>query len=76
MTKDEFYRHLEQSVDAPPGTLRDDLTLKEFPGWDSMAVVEFIAFVDEQFSMPLEYEAIMASKTAGELAKLVGSHLK
>lgn len=75
MTKDEFYRHLEQSVDAPAGTLTDGLPLKEFPGWDSMAVVEFIAFVDEQFSLPLEYEAIVAAKTGGDLAGLVGSHL-
>ncbi len=40
-----------------------------------MAVVEFIAFVDEQFSLPLEYEAIVAAKTGGDLAGLVGSHL-
>lgn len=76
MTKAKFYRHLEQSVDAPEGTLRDDLALKQLTGWDSMAVVEFIAFVDEQFSMPLEYESIMAAKTAGDLAALVSGHLQ
>jgi len=76
LTKANFYRHLEQSVDATEGTLTEHLVLKNLEGWDSMAVVDFIAFVDEQFSMPLEYESIMAAKTGGDLAALVSSHLK
>ena len=43
MTKDEFYRHLEQSVDAPMGTLKDGLALKDFPAGTAGTGLEMTA---------------------------------
>jgi acyl carrier protein len=72
MTKTEFLGHLDEIMEQEPGTLKSGEALKDLPKWDSMTVVQFIAFADEEFNVSLSSAKLLACKTVDDLAGLVG----
>ena len=75
MTKTEFLGHLDEIMDEPPGTLKGGESLKDLPKWDSMTVVQFIAFADEEFNCPISATKLLACKSVDDLAGLLGSNI-
>ena len=67
---------LEEIVEADPDTLTSEELIEDLENWDSLAVVNFIALVDENFGITLSPEKIMNSKTVNELVSLLDGYIK
>ena len=74
MTRDECLRMLDELFELDPGTLKDENHLGQQGDWDSMKVVEFIAFMDERFNTTVSPESLKACKTIGDLVALMQGH--
>ena len=76
MTKLEFLLLLDEQLGLKPGTLKGETVLSEVDAWDSLMVVNFLALVDENFSVAVQPKKIAACKTFGELAALLPDHVR
>ncbi len=76
MTRAAFLRKLEEIMEAEPGALEGNEQLSSLEAWDSMKVVEFLAFADESFSLTVEAAAIGACRTVEDLARLLKPHVE
>lgn len=72
MTRQEFIAEIEDLVEVDSGSLSEDVALADLERWDSLAVVAFIAIVDENFEFTPQPEMIKKSKTVGDLLNIVG----
>ncbi len=75
MTKSAFLRKLEEIVELNPGSLKGGEKLGELEGWDSLKIVEFLAFADEEFSLAIPPRAMGSCKTVQDLAGLLAPHV-
>lgn len=75
MTKTQFYALLDELLENEPGTLKGDERLAALPRWDSLAVIGFIALLDQHFGVSVPAVKIMDCKTTSDLAALVGDKL-
>ena len=75
MTKGEFFILLDELLENEPGTLKEGDVLVAVPKWDSLAVIGFIALLDQHFALSVPASRIMDCKTANDLAALVGDKL-
>ena len=75
MNKSEFLLQLDNVIEARPGTIRGDEKLADLPAWDSLAVLSFIAMVDEKFKMQFSGKDIAACTSVSDLAALLGDRL-
>ena len=75
MTKAEFLGHLDEIMEQEPGTLKEGEALKDVPKWDSMTVVQFIAFADEEFNLAIPSAKLLACATVDDLAALPSPHV-
>jgi acyl carrier protein len=76
LTKKELLQMLEEIVEADPDTLTGEELIEDLENWDSLAIVNFIALVDENFGITLSPGKIMNSKTVDQLISLLDGHLK
>jgi acyl carrier protein len=76
MTRNEFISEIENLLEVAPGTFTGETFLGDIERWDSLAVVGFIALVDENLGFTPPPKKIAASKTLEDLVKLVGSYLE
>jgi acyl carrier protein len=72
MTMDEFLSQFGDLMEMPAGSLRAEDKLADLEGWNSMAMVGFIAFADEQFGKTLSPRLFATCSTVADLAKLAG----
>jgi acyl carrier protein len=70
MTKQEFFRNLEDIADAPAGSITGGETLQDLPGWNSLAVVMFLTMADSKFKTPVPAKTMEACKTVADLVAL------
>jgi len=70
MTSSEFLAEIETIVETPSGTLSMDCQLQSLDGWDSMAVLGFIAMADASFGTDVSAIQISKCKTIADLAGL------
>jgi acyl carrier protein len=70
MTKSDFLIEIDAITQADPGTTAIDDRLVSLAGWDSMAVVMFLAMVDEKCNVSLNVNVLASCETIGDLAKL------
>lgn len=75
MTKREFVRELEDQLEMPEGSLKENQALAELAGWDSLAAVLFMALADEKLGVTLSNDQIAKSKTLNELLALLDDRL-
>ena len=75
MTKQAFLHELEQQLELPSGSLREEDKLSDLESWDSMAAVLFIALADEKAGVTLSGSQIAGSKTVGDLLSLLSGRL-
>ncbi len=72
MTKQDFLRLLGELLEEEPDSLTGKEALKDLEPWDSLAVMEFLALVDEHFEMVLQPKHIAACETVADLMALLG----
>ena len=75
MNPSEFYLKLDEMLDLPPGTLKGNEALEEVEGWDSVAVITFIAMADSEFGAMLPPKEIAACRSVSDLLDLVARHV-
>jgi acyl carrier protein len=66
-----FYRKLDEILDIPTGTVKGGESLGGFDGWDSMAMLGFIALADENYGVAIPAKRIPACRTVDDLAGLI-----
>ena len=76
MKKQEFIQELAAALERPDEDLREDTLLADIPEWDSLAVISFIALVDEHFGAAVEGEKLAAATTVADLIAFVQPHLE
>jgi acyl carrier protein len=69
MTREEFLASLDDLVELPAGTLKGPEKLEEVEGWNSMAMIGFIALADQN-GVKVAPRQIAASNTIDELLQL------
>ena len=75
MTKKDFFLLIDELLENDPGTIQGDEVLVQLPKWDSLAVIGFIALLDQHFSASIPAARILNCKTAADLADLVADKL-
>ncbi len=76
MTKSSFFLLLDELLENNPGTLKGDEVLATISQWDSLAVIGFIALLDQHFALSVPAARILDCKTVNDLAALVADKLK
>ena len=71
MKSRELLNEIEESIDLPPGTLKGTERLEDIEGWDSLAVIMFIALVDEKMGLAVEGEKLVTAETLHDVLGLV-----
>jgi acyl carrier protein len=66
-----FYRRLDEILDIPAGTVKGGDPLNGFDGWDSMAILGFIALADENYGATIPAKRIPTCRTVDDLAGLI-----
>jgi acyl carrier protein len=74
MNKPEFYQRLAEILDAEE--VSPENALRDFDGWDSLAVLSVLAMADAKYGVSIKADEIRAVVTAEDLAKLVESKVK
>ncbi|MEA1653149.1 acyl carrier protein [Nitrospirillum sp. BR 11164] len=75
MNRNEFLAALDEMLELDPGTLTGGETLDGIDSWDSLAVISFIALVDEKFNIVVAGEDLAKAKTVDDLLALVSDHV-
>ena len=75
MTKKDFFLLIDELLENDPGTITGDEVLTQQSKWDSLAVIGFIALLDQHFSVSVPATRILNCKTAADLADLVADKL-
>lgn len=69
MTISEFLNEIDTIRQVAPGSTSLEDRLGSLPGWDSMAVISFIAMADEKLGINFVIGTLASCKTVGDLAK-------
>ncbi len=72
MDRKDFLLALDEALELDPGTLTGEETLESLESWDSLAVISFIALVDESMGVVVEGEKLAQAKTVADLLALAG----
>ena len=76
MKKAAFLNQLDDLLEAKPGTIQGTEELKDIEAWDSLAVVGFIAIVDQNFGVTLSADRLKNCKTVPDLIALLPTPLE
>lgn len=76
MTKSEFLRKLEQSLEIDEGSLDGARKLEDLEFWDSMSALIYMALADEELQVEVSGDQIMRCKTVDDLVALVAGKLE
>jgi acyl carrier protein len=69
MDKPEFYQRLAEILDVEE--VKPEDVLKEFDGWDSLAILSVLAMADAKYGVSIKAEEIRSVVSAQDLANLV-----
>lgn len=72
MEKAVFLQKLDEVMSLPKGTVHGDESLDSLKGWDSVALMSFIALLDEELETRVTGKQVMQCKTVGDLVALAG----
>jgi len=73
MRKKEFIQQLAEFCEFKEVDFTVDKQLKSIPGYDSMAIMSMIAFVDENFNMKISATQIKSLSDFDSLINLIGN---
>ena len=65
--RDDFFRALEELLQVPSNSFQGGEVLRELACWDSLAIVEFMAFADERYSITMSPKQITSCSTVNDL---------
>lgn len=71
MTVEEKIALIEEDLELDPGTLTPETELSGIDEWDSMAYLNFVVLVDENFGTQIAAADLKACKTVSDLLALM-----
>ena len=74
MEKEQFLALIDELLELDSGTLKGDEELDSVD-WNSIAVIGFMALVDEHFELSVSPASVARCKTVDDLAGLLGSKI-
>lgn len=75
MNRTQFLALLDELLEQEPGTLKGDEPLTGLQRWDSLAVIGFIALLDEHFGISVPAARINACNSVADLMAIVQDKL-
>jgi acyl carrier protein len=75
MRRDDFLREMDELLELDPGTLTGGEVLADLAGWDSLAVISFIALTDEKLDTVVAGESLAQAITVQDLLDLLGDRI-
>lgn len=75
MNKKKFLNIIEEVIEVEKDSLNGDEILKELEDWDSLAVMGFIAMVDNHFGITFGADKIGQCKSIQNLVDLLGDRI-
>lgn len=76
MNKKELLYKIDKFLELEVGTLTGEEKIASLSGWDSLVILEFITFADQEFSLIISPKDIYYAKTVNDLIKLFGDKIK
>lgn len=76
MTRSQFLCLIDEMIEAAPGTAREDHSLADLEGWDSLAAVSFVAEVNARLGLTLSAKRLTEASTVRDLIRLVDGSLE
>jgi acyl carrier protein len=76
MTRKEFLAHFDELIQENVGSTQGIEKLGELEAWDSLAVMGFIALVDEQFGITVSAQKVADAQTVDDLVGLLGDKIE
>lgn len=74
MTRQEFYEELKDVLESEDSVKGDEL-LSDLGGWDSLAVMTYIAMVDEQCGVTLSASKLAEAVSVEDLITMLGDKI-
>lgn len=71
MTNEKKLEMLEEMLDLDAGTLKPETMLSDLEEWDSIAVISFIALMDDEFDKLVRGKDIKEKETIGDIMDLM-----
>lgn len=71
MTDRKKIELLEEMLELEPGTLTPETVLEPMEEWDSIALISFIALVDDEFGKVIKGSVVKEQKTVAGLMALM-----
>jgi acyl carrier protein len=62
---------MDDALNLPSGTVREEDRLEDLEGWDSIGVIAVMAVIEDQYGVSLDPEGLAKCQTAGDLFRLV-----
>ncbi|MBU7317617.1 hypothetical protein [Paenibacillus oleatilyticus] len=76
MTIADFTSQFEEKIlSLEKGQLRPDFILNNSENWDSMAIIETMAFIDHSLGIQISIDHLLTSQTFGDILHLLGEKL-
>jgi acyl carrier protein len=67
----KFVRNFAEAIEVEPSTLTPETVYKDIDTWDSMAILNIIAMVDDQYQKTIGGDEIEKSQTIADLWKKI-----
>jgi acyl carrier protein len=76
MSRFDFLRNLDGLLNVPSGTLQGNEPLETLSGWDSLAIVGFLALMDKEFGVNVSTKQLGQCRNVNDLTLLAGDRLR
>lgn len=76
MNKIDFYRMIEDVIEASPGRVSGDTKLNELDNWDSLSILQFIVNVDKHFGITLAAAQLSPCQVVNDLIGLLNGKVQ
>lgn len=70
MNRSQFLRQLDELLELEPGTLKGDEALEGLEGWGSLALLGYMAIVNENFGLIVSPGEVSSCSTVDDLMAL------
>ena len=64
---DKFNEIAAEAFKMPAGEIKDSLTPKDIPEWDSMNYLLFVAALEKQFGISFSMDDVLGAKSLGDV---------
>ncbi len=62
-----FEQLVSEKFNIPESAVRDEMSSKDIPDWDSMNYLLFIADVEKEFNVSLSMDEVLGASTLGSI---------